>query len=244
MNRTLYFGEGLFETIKWFGENEKLKLHYERLKTSADFLGLPCPSYEEFLAYIKTVVGEDSGLYVKFLLLSKGSSYYVDKPESYEVRVLVREPSPPPKSVELALSSFRRHSQNPVFRHKTTSYLFNVLVRREAKEKGAFDCIVLNEREELTECSASNLILLKGKRFYTPDRESGLLWGTTLEYLIRKGVDIREKSLKVKELSEADSVFITNSLMGVVPVRKFLEREFTVNESLCKELNSLLEPSG
>ncbi|WP_457601224.1 aminotransferase class IV [Hydrogenivirga sp.] len=236
MNRTLQFGEGLFETIRWRGEDDKLKLHYNRLKDSAEFFGIPCPSYEEFLGFIRTAAGGDRELYVKFVLVSKGSSYYADSPDDYEVSVFVKELPKQPEEVSLTLSDFRRHSRNPIFRHKTTSYLFNVLVKREAREKGFFDAIVLNEKGELTECSASNLLILKGGKLYTPHRENGLLQGTTIQYLRTKGIHIEEVSLNLQDITSADSVFITNSLMGVVPVRRFMDTEIKVDTELAREL--------
>jgi len=119
MNRTLFFGEGLFETIKWQGENRKLKLHYERLKSSADFFSIPYPSYNEFLEIIKTAVSGGLNLYVKFCLFSKGSDYYADTPDSYEMKVVVKNLPSVPERVKLTVSSYRRHSENPIFRHKT-----------------------------------------------------------------------------------------------------------------------------
>ena len=237
MNRTTYFGEGLFESIRWIGESPKLELHYRRLKSSAEFFGIPCPSYEEFLEFIKTAVGGDSNLYVKFLLMSSGSGYYADYPEDYEVRVLVKALPKPPAEVSLLLSDLRRHSLNPLFRHKTTSYMFSVLVKREANARGFFDGVVLNEREEVTECSASNLILLKGDRLFTPTRESGLLWGTTLDYMLASGVNLEERVIKLKDLEEADTLFITNSLIGVVPVKRFGDTEYITDEDVLEELS-------
>jgi len=233
MNRTLYFGEGLFETIRWRGETPKVRLHYERLKSSARELGLACPSYEEFLEYIKTASGGE------ICLLSRGSDYFGDEPEDYEVRVIVKTLPPAPKEVRLTLSSYRRHSQNPTFRHKTTSFLFNVLVKREARRRGYYDGVVLNEKDELTECSSSNLILLKGSSLLTPHRESGLLWGTTLEVLSRK-FGIREERLALRDLEEADCVFITNSLVGVVPVVEVAGIKKPVDGDLLSEMRSAL----
>jgi Branched-chain amino acid aminotransferase/4-amino-4-deoxychorismate lyase len=51
-NRTLLYGEGLFETIKLPSTEERLKLHYERLKSSAELFGIPYPSYEEFIKIV------------------------------------------------------------------------------------------------------------------------------------------------------------------------------------------------
>lgn len=243
MNRTLYFGEGLFETIRWKGVNRKLKLHYERLRGSAEFFGIPCPTFEEFIREIsQKAKGE---CYVKFCLFSKGGNYYADRSEGYEIKVIVRELPEPPSEVKLTLSPFQRHSSNPLWRHKTMNYLFNVLVKREAKEKGFFDAVILNERDEITECSASNLLLLKGEKLYTPSSESGLLWGTTLEVISRE-IGVKEERLKLRDLEEANGVFITNSLMGAVPVvevegsRKEIDRE--VFREMNDAINSYLKP--
>ncbi len=239
MNRTLLFGEGLFETIRWKGEEEKVRLHYQRLKSSADFFGIPCPSYELFLESIKRAVPKNRELYVKFLLLSRGKDLYYGIPSDYEVKVLVKDIPSAPSEVKLCISSAKRHSYNPIFKHKTTNFMFNVLVKREAVSRGFFDGIVLNEREYVTECSASNLIILKRDRLYTPSKESGLLWGTTLQYLINKGADIKERYLNLGDLMGADSVFVCNSLMGVIPVKAIEDRSLPVDKEVLKELKKL-----
>ncbi len=240
MNRSLYFGEGLFETIRWRGEGRKVRLHYLRLSSSAEELSIPCPSYEDFLGYIRTAVGKERELYVKFVLLSKGSQYYGDVPEDYEVRVVVKDLPPVPEEVRLSISGYRRHSKNPIFRHKTNNFLFNILVKREALGKGFYDGLVLNERDELTECSASNIILLKGERLLTPVRESGLLWGTTLE-LLRESFSVEEERLGLKDIEGADALFITNSLVGVVPVVEVEGMRKEKNVELLREMREYLE---
>ena len=239
MNRTLYFGEGLFETIKWKGESQKVKLHYERLRNSATELGLKCPTYDEFLNYIRTACGGKKDIYVKFCLLSRGSEYFGDEPEDYEVRIIVKVLPPAPKAVRLTLSSYRRHSKNPTFRHKTTNFLFNILVKREAGKRGFFDGIVLNERGEITECSSSNLILVKGNSLLTPYRESGLLWGTTLEILSRE-MSIKEGRLGIRDVEEADALFVTNSIIGAVPVVEVEGMKKQVDEDLLVEFNAAI----
>ena len=240
MNRTLHFGEGLFETILWKGENDKIPIHYERLSGSAEFFGIPCPSYGEFLERIKTAVGGDnSGRYVKFLLYSVGGRRYWEAPEGYEVEVIVGEPPPVPESVSLCFSGMRVHSSDPLRRHKTTSYLFNILVKREAVGRGFHDGIILNEEGLITECSSSNLLLAKGGKLITPARESGLLWGTTLEYLGRK-TEIIEERLKPEDIFESEGVFVLNSLIGVVPVKGIESRNMPVDLSILGELKGLL----
>ncbi len=240
MNRTLYFGEGLFETIRWKGENRKLLLHYRRLSSSAEFFGIPCPSYEEFINSLKTAVGGKKNIYVKFCLFYCGSSIFWEKPENYRIEVVVRDLPSPPKRVNLSFSPFKRHSSDPIPKHKTMNYLFNISVKREALKKGYYDAIILNEKEEITECSASNLILLIGDKLYTPSRESGLLRGTTLE-AISNSSDIEEKRLRVEDLEKASAVFLVNSLIGVVSATEIEGSKKVEDREVLKHLRKALE---
>ncbi|MCS7263073.1 MAG: aminotransferase class IV [Aquificaceae bacterium] len=212
MSRTLLFGEGLFETLRWKASEEKLLLHYQRLSNSARWLGIPCPSYEDFSREIQKATSGADGLYVKYLLLSRGGDYLADAPSGYSTLVVVKPLRAQPERVRLAVSSYRRHSSDPVCRHKSTSYLFNLLVKKEALRLGFWDALVQNEKGHLCETATSNLLLLKGSKFYTPARDSGLLWGTTLEFLSRR-VEVREDYVKLSDLEKCDGLFVINSLL-------------------------------
>ncbi|RMH06037.1 MAG: aminodeoxychorismate lyase [Aquificota bacterium] len=238
-NRTLLFGEGLFETIRWHPGEEKLRLHYERLSNSAKALGIAYPSYEEFLGDLQRVAEGKGELYVKYLLLSFGEDYYGGKPTSYKSLVFAKPLKPSPERVSLCLSSYQRHSSDPVCRHKTTSYLFNVLVKRSARERGFYDGLVLNERGFLCETSSANLLLVKGSRLYTPAKDCGLLWGTTLELLSRK-MQVLEEYIKPSHLEGADGVFILNSLLLCVPVERLEDKVLRIDLEAFKEVKKAL----
>ena len=239
MNRTLQYGEGLFETIYWKGENRKLKLHYERLKNSAEFFGYPYPSYEEFVEIIGKETKGKREVYVKFLLLFKGNDYFSELPDSYEIKVIVKELKSINEPVSLCISPYRRHSENPIFRHKTTNFLFNILVKRDAIKKGYFDAVVLNESENITETSSSNILIYKNGKFYTPHPESGLLYGTTIK-LIEKSLNIKKEFIDLKILEKAQYVFLINSLHAL-PVKKIEDKEYKVSEELLKEIKEEIE---
>ena len=238
MNRGLLFGEGFFETIRWSGENKRLVRHYQRLKNSCQEFGLLYPSYEEFIKTIKKEVGERRDVYVKFLLYFKGSDYFADYPSEYECKVFVKTLPKVPSSVRLTFSSYLRHSLDPVCRHKTISYLFNVLVKRQALSKGFYDAIIVNERYHLCETSSSNLLFVKGSKLYTPARENGLLWGTTISILFER-MDVKEEH--IKNIEEFESVFVTNALVGCVPVESIEGFRFKVDASLQEELLRVIE---
>ncbi len=237
VSRTLFFGEGLFETIRWKPSQEKLRLHYERLRASAEFLEIPPPTYEEFVKDLEEVVREEKDLYIKYVLLSKGGESLTDKAQSYGKLIIVKPLKALPQSVRLCPSPYRRHSSDPVCRHKTTSYLFNLLVKRYALKRGFWDAIIFNEKGHICETSTANLLFLKGSRLFTPASEEGLLWGTTLEFLSRH-VEVKEEY--IKDPREYDGVFVLNSLVLCAVVEEFEGEALRVERNAFEEINRIL----
>ncbi len=215
INRTLLYGEGIFETMRLPISEERLKLHYRRLRHSAEFFGIPCPDYEEFKKDCLLDVKEDS--YLKFCLISKGEDYYGGAPKDYGKLVILKKLKLVEGPVKLSLSPYRRHSSDPICRHKSTNYLFNVMVKKHALKEGFYDGVILNEREEVCETSSANLLFLKGSLLYTPAQESGRLEGTTLSVL-KTTMDIKQERIKVSQLENFEAVFIINALIGCLPV--------------------------
>ena len=238
-NRSLLYGEGIFETIKWKGVTKRLRLHYDRLKASAEFFSIDCPEWDEFIDQILKRVGDEKNIYVKVCLFAIGDDIFFKNPEGGFLQI-IKKPLPViPQSVSLTISKFRKHSANPIIYHKTINYMFNILVKREALKKGYYDGIVLNERGEVTECSSSNIIILKGSRLYTPAHECGLLWGTTLSILSQK-MDIKQERLRLPDIMKADAIFIANAIIDVLPVLNVEGKQFNYEEDLHKELLHVL----
>ncbi len=119
----------------------------------------------------------------------------------------------------IALSDQITDSTSPWFFHKTSN---RELFQREyvrAREKGLFDIVFLNEKQEVTEGCISNLIAGFDGSYYTPPVSSGLLAGTMRNYLLScASVTIQERSLNISDLRQADVLLCCNSVRGVVKV--------------------------
>jgi branched-subunit amino acid aminotransferase/4-amino-4-deoxychorismate lyase len=92
----------------------------------------------------------------------------------------------------------------------------------EARRTGADDALLLNTAGELACCSAANFHLIDDEGIMTPPLECGVLAGITRE-LVRglcagSGLSWRERRLHPGDISMAKEAFITNSLIGVMPV--------------------------
>ncbi len=115
-----------------------------------------------------------------------------------------------------------RNELSPLCRVKGLSFAENVLAFREAQEKGWEEGILLNRRGEVAEGSRSNLFWVRGGRIETPGEESGLLPGVTrkrvMEVARAIGMEVREGRWGEEAPGEAEEIFLTSSLMGILPV--------------------------
>ena len=133
--------------------------------------------------------------------------------------------SPP---VTLAVSPYRINERSPVVRHKSLSYLANLMALTEARRRGADQVIFLNSQGRLAEGAISNLFLVHAGVVLTPEVSCGLLPGITREVVLelcgQVNIPAREGAWGLEALDAADEVFCTNSLRGIVPVSRILDR--------------------
>jgi para-aminobenzoate synthetase/4-amino-4-deoxychorismate lyase len=118
-----------------------------------------------------------------------------------------------PPSVELAHSPV--DGTDPFLCHKTTHR--HVYDAHRAAHPDAFDVLLYNQRDELTESTIGNIVLeLDGVRV-TPPRSAGLLAGVLRNELLATG-DIIERVLHRADVERATRVWIINALRGWVEV--------------------------
>jgi branched-chain amino acid aminotransferase len=111
-------------------------------------------------------------------------------------------------------------SVNPMI--KSNNLMNSALAMQEALRSDAFEGVMRNYRGELTECTTSNLFIVKNKVALTPPLEAGLLPGITREFLFdmgkEMGVDVREQTLRDDDLFGADEAFLTSTTREAVPI--------------------------
>lgn len=125
----------------------------------------------------------------------------------------------------LEYSPVRRNETSPLVCHKTLNYGDNILEKRRTAELSADELIFLNTRGELTEGSTTNLFLVKEGRILTPAVSCGLLPGIMRRFVIEH-FPVEECILFPEDVQNAEECFVTNSLMGIMPVRRFGEKIF------------------
>jgi len=231
-DRSFLYGDGLFETVRAYGGAPfMLAEHLARMANSAEALGIAMPTEGD----VATVVGrliemnELADAYVR-ITLSRGThtgQLVPDEPLRPTLLIDVRELHPYPaemveRGATVVISSSVHNSASHVSRHKTTSYLAGILARREAKERGADEAILLDHAGHVAEGAASNVFCVRGGRLLTPPLDMNILPGVTrgcvIELARESGIEAAEARFGAEELKTADEVFLTNSLMEVMPV--------------------------
>jgi len=107
---------------------------------------------------------------------------------------------------------------------KSISYLSSILARREAVASNSDEAILINEHGRITEGSFTNVFAVKEGELYTPPIKEGLLPGITREFIIevasKAGYRIHQHTMPVAKIFDFDELFLTNSLMEIMPLTK------------------------
>ncbi len=124
------------------------------------------------------------------------------------------------KSSAIKIAKNTLNSRNDALYHKSTLRGHFTQIPAGRKDN-IFDFIYLNQRGEICEGSRSNIVILAsgkdGKNLYTPRQKSGLLNGVLRDNFLRHKI-VREKTLRLKDLKNAEKIFCINSVRGVQEV--------------------------
>jgi branched-chain amino acid aminotransferase len=232
-------GVGLFETLRvYYGRPFRAELHVARLISSARTLGWSaCPTAESLLDHITTVAqaAEEPDLRVR-LTVTPGSIRSRSEDDTSLPHTIVATASPGgsyPAEIYAAgttavISTFHQNRSDPTVGHKTTSYFARFAALRAAHASGALESLWFTADRRLAEGSISNVFLVTGGAVRTPSLDTPVLPGITRAIVIdlarKAGIEVIEGALSLEDLLEADEVFLTNSMMELLPVVR-IERE-------------------
>ena len=238
------YGEGVYETLRTYGGEPFLwDRHMQRLRTSAAMIHLDVPfGDDEFLRRSLDTVSAaglgpqaDGSLQESYIriLLTRGIGELTYDPTATPVPslvIIVKEhvdppaPPSPPASRWCWSTSMRNHprSVNPLI--KSNNLLNNALGMQQAMRKGGVEAVFRNHRGELTECSQSNLFVVKDGVVRTPPLEAGLLAGITRAFVFEVGascgVPVVEAVLHDADLTGADEAFYTSTTKELMPITR------------------------
>ena len=228
LDHGLLFGDSVYETLRTYnGKPFLFSRHYARLEHSARAIELQLPwTKAKTLGEIqKTLFAGECRIR---LIFTRGVGEVAADIETCTdpsaIIIVVPLVVPPERiyqeGVDTVISTVRR---SPRFADiKTGSLIHQVLARREAKMKRAYEAILLTADGKLSDGITSNIYIVREGRLLTPGHDAGIVAGITravvLDLAREMGLQVVEGLFDVNEIARADEMFLTSSTREIVPI--------------------------
>lgn len=240
LNRSFKYGDGLFETIRVYqGKALFVEDHLDRLIGGMQYLRYQFDAgewREKMTAEITRIIllnkiTEHGRVRLQVYRSGAGAYQPVSRKPFFVVEGFSLKSDFYESDVSLSVTDFVDISLtfSGITRFKTANSLPYILAAIHAEEEG-FDEAFLYCDGYLSEASAYNVFLVRQKKIVTPPLTSACLEGVMRKQVIRLcgelKIPIKEKRLSPKSLLQADEVFLTNSVRGIIPVNRYRDRLF------------------
>ncbi|MBI5491631.1 MAG: aminotransferase class IV [Deltaproteobacteria bacterium] len=239
-DRGFNYGDGVFETLLVKGGRPVyLKEHLKRLKEGIKILGIPAAGVKGLMRDIKdgaiAALAGKNGLKgdanVKIIVTrGVGPGGHAPKKDAVPTIVMIARPID-----ENALSISREKGIRAVTVNglmpslpgiKSLNYLPNIIGKDIALRSGADEAIFMDKDGIISEGTSSNIFIVKNSVILTPalgkGPSEGPLPGVVREAVIRlakkRGLKVKETTVHKKDLYGCDEAFLTNSIIGAVPL--------------------------
>ncbi len=228
LDRGFTFGDGVYEVIPvYHGHIFRLEKHIERLNNSLDEVYIDKPynlaQWQEILReLIEQNPAEDHSLYIQVTRGVSEREHAIDMAEKPTVFAMSRPLLKKDRSA--GISAIVEEDIRWKYCHiKAITLLPSVILRHKARQAGATEALLVKDGY-VTEGAASNVFIVKDGVVKTPPKDGSLLPGITrdllVELLLKSDIACEEVAITVKELRQADEIWITSSTWEIVPVVK------------------------
>ncbi|GGK87879.1 4-amino-4-deoxychorismate lyase [Sphaerisporangium melleum] len=219
----LMVGDGVFETIKCMnGASFALTRHLDRLKLSAERLGLPEPDLDAIADGVRACLAAAPPWplgRIRVTYTSGNGPLGSDRGNQGTTSVvIVGAQAPFPESAAVTVVPWPRNERGALAGIKSTSYGDNAKALAYAKERGGQEAIFGNLAGDLCEGTGSNIFIVRDGTLITPTLESGCLAGVTRALVLEWHGGV-EADVPLSVLKEAEEAFLTSTTRDVQPIR-------------------------
>ncbi|MBA2248927.1 MAG: aminotransferase class IV [Chitinophagaceae bacterium] len=243
-NRSLRYGDGLFETMKVVNGKIILKeLHFERLFSGMALLQFQAPPNftQDFLEDQVLQLCKKNGHFETArirLMIFRGNGGLYDAENTdpnYIIQGWSIDNDKLLNSNGLVIDIYNdaRKSCDKFSNIKTNNFLPYVMAALYAKENKLNDCILLNTNERICDSTLANIFFIKDDVIYTPPLNEGCIAGVVRRWMIQNlqpSFAVIEKPFFAEELLRADEIFLTNSIFDMKWVKHFGNTSFTFDK--------------
>ena len=237
LDRGLLYGDGIFETIRVYGGRPfMLDAHLKRMAHGCSVIMLPMPEPDEIKGWVSAALEANdlSDAYLR-ITVTRGPTggVWYDFDQACPTVIILCKPYAQPDygdGLRLRLSTFRSDEQSPLTRIKHTGLLWKIMARREARQSGVNDAMMLNTKGRVAEATSANAFWVRDGALYTPSLDSGILAGVTrgivLEIAAEQGLKTVEGHFPFEKLLSAEEAFLTSSTWELAPIRSVEDMTF------------------
>ncbi|MFA7592985.1 MAG: aminodeoxychorismate lyase [Thiohalobacteraceae bacterium] len=231
-DRGLQFGDGVFETLAVrAGRCEFWDRHLQRLMMGCAALHLPAPPMD-LLAEEADRLVRDVRQGVLKIIVTRGSGGRGYRPPQAVVptRILTLSEWPDypadwqAAGVAVRLCAQRLGSQPALAGIKHLNRLEQVLARLEWDDADIAEGLLCDPQGRVIEGVSTNLFSVQAGRLRTPSLEhcgvAGIMRAVVMEIARDAGIVCEVAPIDADTLYAADEIFLTNSLIGIWPVRR------------------------
>jgi aminodeoxychorismate lyase len=242
VSSAMLYGRGVFTTLAiydskpfcWPNHWERLSSHAEKL--DIDLSGCTQKIVGEALRKLIAVNSVQNGRARVIFLARSGRESWRTKSagtRKTDLLIMTGDVHPVPRDgLSLAVSPYRINTSSPLSGIKTLNYLDRILSREEARGRDFDEAVVLNERGEIVSATTANIFWVKNGTVHTPNLSTGIIAGVTranvIEIAARQFIPVVEGVYEMPDLTDADEIFLTSSVVGVAPVTTFDFRRYSI----------------
>ncbi|MBZ4201250.1 MAG: aminodeoxychorismate lyase [Methylotenera sp.] len=256
LDRGLVYGDGVFRTMQTRGGMPlNWPLHYQKLVADCAAIGLVCPSAEllmhDFLQLLLEPDLNSNQLAVAKVIITRGEGErgYKTPAVTCPNRILIVSSMPfyaevnYATGVDLHLCELRLSVQEKLAGIKHLNRLENVMARMEWRDDGVFDGLLLDQQDNVIECTMANVFARFGNQLLTPDLSRCGVSGITRERIVSLAavlnLSVQVCQLPLKRFMQADEIILCNSLFGAFQVRTIKSSRWS-QQALAKNFRDLL----
>jgi 4-amino-4-deoxychorismate lyase len=255
-DRGLAYGHGVFETIRL--SKGKLVLwdeHMARMLLGCKRLGIDVPKRlsAELIDDVRRLCMQDAEGVIKIIITAgSGGRGYAAPLLTGSQRVVTLFPLPVypadrSEGVNVITCNYRLPCNTQLAGIKHLNRLDQVLARAEWQDANIAEGIVCDNKDNVVEGTMSNLFAVKGGVLLTPVLEQAGVKGIMRDFILQNadamGLESREVSLTVEEFKQVDELFLTNSVIGLWPIKQWDDQRYSkgaITENFQARIDRLL----
>lgn len=232
----LTYGIGMFETILFSqGRPAAWTYHMDRLiqGLAALNISIDAPVFTPLLLSDAEKLLTSNNLSNAVVRIQAGLPESVNSERPLDYFMTTKSvPDSSENGIDLVVYEGARKSADAFSSFKHCNYMPYTLALKHAVACQADDALVKNSMGRICDSARANLFIIASGTIHTPPISEGCIAGVFRRYLLdelgKEGMPVKENALDENSILRADEVFLTNSVRGIMPVKKIGEKKYNI----------------